>query len=160
MTEQKLRRRITRWIIFFMISILLSGVTAFPLETEMTWLDTHSGIFGEQMQAWIHRVASGIQETNEKNPFIMYGTDWLAFAHLIICMLFIGPLRDPVKNKWIIDWAILCCIAVFPLAFIAGPVRDVPFFHQLIDCSFGAVGLITLLIVRKRIQQLELITGK
>ncbi len=79
----------------------------------------------------------------------------MAFAHIVIATAFIGPLRDPVRNKWIIDWAMLACIGVFPLAFIAGNVRGIPWFHIFIDCSFGVVGLIPLAIVRKWINQLE-----
>ena len=86
---------------------------------------------------------------------LAYGFDWLAFAHIVIAMAFIGPLKDPVKNKWIIDWAILACLAIIPLAFIAGPIRHIPIFHILIDCSFGVIGLIPLLICRKMIKQLE-----
>jgi len=36
------------------------------------------------------------------------------------------------------------CIMVIPLAFIAGPIRQIPFFWQLIDCSFGVLGIIPL----------------
>ena len=70
-------------------------------------------------------------------------------------MAFIGPLKDPVKNVWIIDWAMLACVAIIPLAFIAGPIRHIPMFHILIDCSFGVLGLIPLLICRRWIRQLE-----
>jgi hypothetical protein len=72
-------------------------------------------------------------------------------------LIFVGPLRDPVRNKWVIDWAIISCLLVFPLAFMAGPVRGIPFFHILIDCSFGAIGIVPLLIVRKKIKKLELL---
>ena len=78
-----------------------------------------------------------------------------SFAHIVIAMAFIGPLKDPIKNKWIIDWAMLACIAVFPLAFIAGPIRHIPMFHILIDCSFGVVGLVPLYFCRKWIKELE-----
>jgi hypothetical protein len=156
MDEKILRRQIRNWIIFFMVAITLSGVTAFPIETEIKFLDSHSGIFPIAMQEWFHRISTGVQETNASYPFLAYGTDWLAFAHIVIALIFIGPLRDPVRNKWVIDWAIISCLLVFPLAFIAGPIRDIPFFHILIDCSFGAIGLIPLVIVRKKIKQLEM----
>jgi len=155
MSEQKLRRQIRNWILFFIVAISLSGITAFPLETELNFLERHSNIFPAFMSDWIHSVYTGIKNTNAEYPFLSYGTDWLAFAHLIIAMLFLGPLKDPVRNKWIIDWAIICCILVFPLAFIAGPIRSIPMFHRLIDCSFGLVGLIPLLIVRSKISKLE-----
>jgi hypothetical protein len=155
MTEKILRRQIRNWILFFIVAISLSGITAFPLETELKFLDNHSAIFPTFMSDWIHLVSTGIQNTNAEYPFLSYGTDWLAFAHLIIAMLFLGPMKDPVRNKWIIDWSIICCILVFPLAFIAGPVRSIPFFHRLIDCSFGLIGMIPLFIVKSKIAKLE-----
>ena len=93
-------------------------------------------------------------ETNTKYPMLAYGFDWLAFAHIVIAMAFIGPLKDPEKNKWIIDWAVLACIAVLPLAFIAGPIRKIPMFHILFDCSFKVLGLVPLFICRNMIKKL------
>ena len=96
-----------------------------------------------------------MQAVNDQFPFLFYGYDWLAFAHIVIAMAFIGPYKDPVRNKWIIEWAMLACLAVFPLALIAGPIRGIPWFHILIDCSFGIIGLIPLFITRKWIMKLE-----
>lgn len=104
---------------------------------------------------WLQNVYAGLVETNNKYPMLAYGFDWLAFTHIVIAMTFIGPLKEPVKNKWVIDWALLACVAVIPLAFIAGPVRHIPLFHILIDCSFGVIGLIPLFICRRWIWQLE-----
>jgi hypothetical protein len=56
----------------------------------------------------------------------MYGTDWLAFAHLVIAVAFWGPLRDPVRNIWVIEWGMIACVGIVPLALFAGPVRDIP----------------------------------
>jgi hypothetical protein len=142
-------------IIFFMIALILSGVTAFPVETELKWLLQHPAIIPAFAEKWLQDVYNALLETNTKYPMIAYGFDWLAFAHIVIAMAFIGPLKDPVKNKWIIDWAMLACIAVFPLAFIAGPIRQIPMYHILIDCSFGLVGLVPLYFCRKWIKQLE-----
>jgi hypothetical protein len=32
------------------------------------------------------------------HPWLAYGTDWLAFAHIVIAVFFIGPFVDPVQN--------------------------------------------------------------
>ncbi len=48
----------------------------------------------------------------------------------------------------------LCCLAILPLALIAGPLRGIPLWWQLIDISFGVFGLIPLWIVRKQIKTL------
>ncbi len=156
---RKLRQQIRAWILFMMLAIILSGITAFPVETELAGMQGYYQHLPSFVADWLGRVYTGIHDTNDRYPFLAYGYDWLAFAHLVIAMAFIGPLRDPIKNIWIIDWSMLCCLAVFPLAFIAGPIRGIPFFHQLVDCSFGILGLIPLSIVRqkiKRLQQLQL----
>jgi hypothetical protein len=155
MNKEKLSRQIRNLIIFFIVVILFFGITAFPIESEICWIDGHSNLLPGFLAEWLHKVHLGVSETNAAFPFLAYGTDWLAFAHIIIAILFIGPLLNPVKNKWIIDWAIMCCILVFPLALIAGPIREIPFFHRVIDCAFGAIGIIPLLIVRKKIKHLE-----
>ncbi len=142
-------------IIFFMIALALSGITAFPVETELHWLLQHQWLVPSRFQQWLQSCYDALKDTNTKYPMLAYGYDWLAFAHLVIAMAFFGPLKDPVKNKWIIDWGILSCFAVFPLAFIAGPVRQIPFFHILVDCAFGVIGLIPLFLCRKWIKQLE-----
>ncbi|GAB2825972.1 hypothetical protein [Ferruginibacter profundus] len=151
----KLITKIRLLILFFIVALLLSGVTAFPLETELYWLLHHPAFVPSFARQWLQDVYAALVATNAKYPMLAYGFDWLAFAHIVIAMAFIGPLQDPVKNKWIIDWAILACLAIIPLAFIAAPIRHIPRFHVLIDCSFGVIGLIPLLICRRWIKQLE-----
>ncbi len=138
-----------------MIALFISGVTVFPIETELSWLNAHIDWFPEIFREWIQKVYEGVHETGNKYSFMAYGTDWLAFAHIVIAIAFIGPLRDPVRNKWVINWGIINCVLIFPLAIIAGHYRGIPFFHQLIDCSFGVIGLIPLLIARRDIHTLE-----
>lgn len=142
-------------ILFFIVALILSGVTAFPVETELRWLLNHPALVPSFAEKWLQEVYTALVETNAKYPMLAYGFDWLAFAHIVIAMAFIGPLKDPVKNKWIIDWAMLACVAIIPLAFIAAPIRHIPLFHVLIDCSFGVLGLIPLFVCRKWIIQLE-----
>jgi hypothetical protein len=151
----KLIVKIRLLILFFMTALILSGVTAFPVETELQWLLSHPSLVPSFAQTWLQNVYDALKETNTKYPMLAYGYDWLAFAHIVIAMMFIGPLKNPVKNIWVIEWGILSCIAVIPLAFIAGPIRHIPLFHILIDCSFGVIGIIPLLICRRWIKQLE-----
>ena len=153
--NNKLLKQIKAWILFVMFAIAMSGITAFPLESELQWLDANSSLMPQAWADWTHRVYEGVKEVNATKPYFSYGTDWLAFAHLVIAMAFIGVLKDPVRNRWVVDWGILSCFAVIPLAFIAGPIRDIPFFHQLVDISFGLLGLIPLFIIRSKIQLLR-----
>src|SRR5688572_26195148 len=125
-------RKIRYLIVFFMIVLALSGITAFPVYSELQFIINNS-IFpeGSMIQRWLERVWAGVKEAHDRHPFLFYGYDWLAFAHIMIALLFIGPYRDPVRNKWVIDWGILACLAVLPLAFIAGPIRGIPWVHIL-----------------------------
>jgi CDP-diglyceride synthetase len=153
----KLIFRIRLMIGIFVLLLILSGVTAFPVYSEMQWL-MDKNIFppGTILGDWLTKVWNGIREMGDKHGFLFYGYDWLAFAHIVIAMAFIGPLKDPVRNKWVIDWAILSCLAVLPLAFIAGPIRGIPWFHILIDCAFGIIGLFPLFVLKKWINELEI----
>lgn len=150
----KLIVKIRLLILFFIVALILSGVTAFPVESELHWLLQHPAIIPGWAHEWLQQCYDALKETNAKYPMLAYGYDWLAFAHIVIAMAFIGPLRDPVKNSCVIDWAMLACIAVLPLAFIAGPIRQIPMFHILIDCSFGIIGIIPLWICRTKIKKL------
>ena len=159
--RDKLIRRIRTWLCIFVFFLVLSGLTAFPLNWELTLLNDTIGegtaierTFPHLSQ-WITKVYTGLKETDQKYPFIAYGTDWLAFAHIVIAIAFIGPIRDPVKNVWVVEFGIIACILVIPLAMVCGPIRDIPFYWRLIDCSFGVLGIIPLLIVRKDIRTLE-----
>jgi hypothetical protein len=150
----KLLTKIRLLILFFIIALILSGVTAFPVETELRWLLNHPALVPTFAELWLKDVYAALVETNTKYPMLAYGFDWLAFAHIVIAMAFIGPLKDPVKNIWVIDWAMMACVAIIPLAFIAAPIRHIPMFHVLIDCSFGVIGLIPLAICRRMINKL------
>ncbi len=156
--ETKLRHTIRNYILFFIFCITLSGVTCFPLESELAWMNAHLQFFPAFLRGWLNQVYLAVKEVNGLYPFLSYGTDWLAFAHLIIAIAFIGPLRDPVKNSWVIQWGMICCLCVFPVAFIAGAVRGIPVYWRLVDCSFGVVGGILLFLCYQRIVRLRLIT--
>lgn len=104
---------------------------------------------------WITRVRTGLDEADARYPFVLYGTDWLAFAHLVIAVAFYGPFRDPVRNIWVIEFGMIACAGIIPLALICGPIRDIPFWWSIIDMSFGVIGVIPLLIVHRKIKRLE-----
>ncbi|MGA8672646.1 MAG: hypothetical protein WB679_22410 [Terracidiphilus sp.] len=155
-------RRIRFWLAVFIVGLVLSGITAFPLESELRGFDTilhttalHQIAEPTHLLSWIDRVLEALADTNARYPFLAYGTDWLAFAHLVIAVAFFGPYIDPVRNKWIITFGLIACAGVIPLALIAGPIRGIPFPWRLIDCSFGILGGVPLLICRRSIAALE-----
>lgn len=156
-----IERKIRLWLLLFMAGLLLSGLTAFPLEWETRLLDrwAHDPGFGiagrfPELAAWLARVHEGLRETYARYPFVAYGTDWLAFAHLVIAVAFLGPLRDPVRNVWVVEFGMIACALVIPLALIAGPLRGIPWFWRVLDCSFGLLGLVPLLLAYRLIRRL------
>ena len=156
----RLMRSVRVWIAIFIVGLVLSGITAFPLQSELTLLVRLSAYFhlaehAPALNSWLVRVWLALSDTNVRYPFLAYGTDWLAFGHLVIAVAFIGPWIDPVRNKWFISFGLIACAGVLPLALIAGAIRDIPFYWRLIDCSFGVFGCIPLLIVRRKIYRLE-----
>jgi hypothetical protein len=165
--EENLLKIIRCITVFYILSLVFWGVTAFPLQWEMDIAckilsispdvspETYTGF-----KFWIAHVYEGLSETNSAYPFLAYGTDWLAFSHLVIAVAFIGVYVKPVRNIWIVYFGMIACLGVIPLALICGAIREIPFYWRMIDCSFSVSGIIPLLLLRKYIKQLELLTGK
>lgn len=144
-------RRLRVVLGLFILALVLSGVTAFPLQRELELLTKARGIDrmapaepANAFDRWILTVRDGLRESYARHPWLAYGTDWLAFAHIVIAVFFIGPLIDPVRNIWVLKAGIIACVLVLPLALICGPIRQIPFGWRLIDCSFGVCGAIPL----------------
>jgi hypothetical protein len=148
------KRVIKRWLAFFMIMLVVSGLTAVPAEWELSFA---AKFFEEDSFAgsWLNEVYLAIKNTGEKYPYLFYGYDWLAFAHIVLAIVFIGPYKDPVKNKWVIEFGTIACLLVIPFALIAGYSRHIPFWWRLGDCSFGILGLIPLGICYNKINEIE-----
>lgn len=152
--------RIAVGIVIF--GLVISGVTAFPLLHELNLLcflfvgesryqpELHSGL-----AHWLLTVREGLEVTYEKYPFIAYGTDWLAFAHLTIALFFILPWRDPVRYQGVLKVGIVASLGVIPLALICGSLRGIPFGWRMIDSSFGLLCLPPLWFALRRIRALE-----
>jgi hypothetical protein len=145
-----------RWALgIFIAGLVLSGITAFPLQLELNWLAGRLGEPDNSFERWIITVRDGLSDTYQKYPWMGYGTDWLAFAHLIIAPFFIGPFIDPVRNMSTIYAGLAACACVVPLALICGAIRDIPIGWRLIDCSFGVIGAIPLLYVLRLVRKMS-----
>jgi hypothetical protein len=136
----------------FIVGLVLSGVTAFPLLHELELLGRILGIPATAAPAtqsglkfWIATVREGLCDVHAARPWLAYGTDWLAFGHIVIALFFIGPWREPVANAWVLKIGLIACAGVLPIALICGPIRGIPFYWRLIDCSFGLFGCLPLL---------------
>lgn len=148
------KRVIRKWLLFFMIALAGSGITAMPVQAEINFLNKWTENI-DFIRPWMEKLNEGINETGQKYPFLFYGYDWLAFAHIVLALLFIGPYKEPVRNIWVIEFAIYACLLVIPFALIAGHFRGIPFWWRLVDCSFGIIGIIPLSICLRKIKKLE-----
>src|SRR6185503_16721030 len=139
----RLEKRVRVLLTVVVAGLVLSGLTAFPIETELRLATRLLGLDGVDpaglgpLSAWLVRVRDAVEATNAAYPFLAYGTDWLAFAHLVIAVAFLGALRDPVRNEWIVTFGLIASAGIFALALLAGPVRGIPWFWMVVDCSFG-----------------------
>ena len=152
-------KSIRRLLLFFIVSLFLSGVTALPVSSELHFLQrfwAQDSRFGY----WLSVVHSGYDSVDSQYPFLFYGYDWLAFAHFILAILFIGPYRDPVRNIWVIQFGLIACVLVFPFAFVAGSLRGIPIGWRFIDCSFGVFGFLLLYRVNMLVKNLESTTNQ
>ena len=159
--DKILLRRIRLMILFYIAAVLVSGITAFPLPWEVSILVRWFGegtVIGTHLPSladWLARVKEGLDSNSQLYPFIAYGTDWLAFAHIVIALAFVGPLCYPIKNRWVIRWGMLCCVGIIPLVLICGAIRGIPWGWQCVDCSFGVFGIIPLILIDRWTRQLQ-----
>jgi hypothetical protein len=160
--ETSLLRRIKLFTWIFIVGLVLSGATAIPLQWELDVITKVLGISGATsaetangLQHWLLKVREGLDDTYAKYPFIAYGTDWLAFGHFMIALVFVGALRDPVRNKWLYAFGMLACVALVPYALIMGQLRGIPIYWGLIDISFGVFGFIPVYLCHKWVSQVE-----
>ena len=148
-------RIVRKLIAFFIVALFISGLTAIPIGVELSALLPCFSSDGF-MHYWLQRVLSAYTHINGQFPFLLYGYDWLAFAHFVLAILFIGPYKDPVKNIWVVEFGMITCVMIFPLALIAGHLRGIPIGWQLIDCSFGLFRFFPLWVCYRKIKILEL----
>jgi hypothetical protein len=146
----------------FIMGLVASGVTAFPLLSEMKWathfmgLDSASSPAGfSGLSFWLLTVRFGLEDIYQRYPWIAYGTDWLAFGHIVIALFFVAALFRPRESRSILYVGILACGLVIPLAFICGPIRGIPFYWRVIDSSFGLLGVLPLLYSLRLLRRIE-----
>lgn len=136
----------------FIVGLTASGLTAFVLPAELSMLcrflgisDSASYIDMQGLRRWIAFVDFGLRQTYLQFPFFGYATDWLAFGHFVIAGFFILPFADPTRYRAVLQVGLAACAGVIVVALICGPIRSIPWFWTLIDCSFGIVGAMPLL---------------
>lgn len=149
-----LKFRIRLVLALFMAALCISGATAIPVEEQLNFVLPRISATGA-LYALLHEVLIAVQYTKQHYPFLMYGYDWLAFAHFVIAVVFIGPLRDPVRNIWVLQFGIIACIMVWPFALVFSTLRGLPLWWCAIDCSFGIIGILPLWYCYRKAKLLE-----
>ncbi len=159
--EATLLRRIRVLLVLFMAGLVLCGLSIFPLKQQ---IDLVAGAFGPgtltdrifpPMAQWIDELHEGITYVHTDYPFLFYCTDWVGFAMIVIALVFIGPIRDPVRNIWVIQFGMLTCLLTIPAIVICGTIRGFPAFWFVLDSLFGIGGLMLLYPAFRWTRQLE-----
>lgn len=149
-------------LVLFAAALVISGATTIPLRFELSILDSVVGAetsiarIWPSMGMWISRGYEALEEMSSKHAFLAYGYDWLAFGHFAIAVFFWGAIRDPVRNRWVVEAGMIACILVFPYALVFGQIRGIPIGWRMIDTLFGIVGLLPLWYVRRQLVHLEM----
>jgi len=148
-------------LVFFVLALGISGLTAIPLRFELNILNSIAGeeTIVEEMvpllSSWISLVHRAIEDLYQDYAFLGYGYDWLAFGHFVIAIAFMGAVKDPIQNRWVIEFGMIACVLILPYAFFLGELREIPMLWRIIDMSFGVFGIIPLYFARKMTLELE-----
>ena len=113
-----LRKKIRLFVVITIVGLLANGLSAFFLEPELRLVLGFS-FLPAATHDWLTQVHNAILETLTRYPFMLYGYDWLGFAHLLIAIAFIGPLIDPIKNEWVIKFGMIAALLSILIALIS-----------------------------------------
>jgi len=115
-------------LIIVAIGLLISGITVWPAIPELK--------FGLIVLEKIGLAHSELAH--------LYGYDWLAFAHIVLAILFWGAARDPLRNKWIVECGLIMCALIPLLALICIPYREIPWWWFFMDFAFAPAAALPL----------------
>jgi hypothetical protein len=145
------------WIVA--IGLFISGVTIWPAVSQLEFIVRT--IWGDapatgEIHAFTLKVIDGLKHLEDDYAFLLYGYDWLAFAHIALAILFAGAARDPVRNKWVIQCGLIMCCLIPILAGICIPLRGIPFWWFFIDFAFAPAAALPLTIALRDVCKAEL----
>jgi len=138
--------------------LFMSGITIWPAVPELkiavriVWGEGEStGV----LHNFILQAIEGLESVEANYPFMLYAHDWLAFAHIVLAILFAGAIRDPVRNVWIVQCGLIMCALVPVLAGICIPIRGLPLVWFWIDFAFAPAAALPLWIALRDIRRAE-----
>ena len=138
--------------------LLVSAVTIWPAVTELElgiqffWGDTPAT---GAIHIFAIKVIEALKAIQTEYPFMLYAHDWLAFAHIVLAILFAGAIKDPVRNKWIVQCGLIMCALIPVLAGICIPLRGLPIYWFWIDFAFAPAAALPLWIALRDICKAE-----
>ena len=143
-------------LVIVAFGLFVSGVTIWPWDIELSFaISALQAIAGpEPLIQLLQDIQQDMRLLEQSNSFVLYVADWLAFAHLVLAVLFLMALKNPIRNVLVVRFGILCSLSVPVLAITCIPMRGIPLFWILIDSSF-ALCAIPLWIALKDIRKLE-----
>ena len=138
--------------------LVMSGITVWPAVPELKiavriiWGDGEpSGV----LHSFILQAIEGLESVEANYPFMLYAHDWLAFAHIVLAILFAGAIRDPVRNVWIVQCGLIMCVLIPVLEGICIPIRGLPLVWFWIDFAFAPAAALPLWIALRDIRRAE-----
>ena len=148
-----------KWMLGIIVfGLVVSGITVWPAVPELkmavriVWGDGESaGV----LHNFVLQAIEGLESVEANYPFMLYAHDWLAFAHIVLAILFAGAIRDPVRNVWIVQCGLIMCVLVPVLAGICIPIRGLPMVWFLVDFAFAPAAALPLWIALRDIRRTE-----
>ena len=138
--------------------LFISGVTVWPAIPELKFAVCIAWGEGEPsgvLHGFVLQAIEGLESVEANYPFLLYAHDWLAFAHIMLAVLFAGAIRDPVRNIWVVQCGLIMCACVPVLAAVCIPIRQLPLIWFLIDFAFAPAAALPLWIVLRDIKRAE-----
>src|SRR5580765_6075982 len=150
------RAKIMLGIVAF--GLFVSGVTVWPAIWELKtgvhfiWGDGEpTGV----VHGFVVKAIAALESVKANYPFLLYAHDWLAFAHIMLAILFAGAIRDPVRNIWIVQCGLIMCALIPVLAGICIPIRGIPMCWFWIDFAFAPAAALPLWIALRDLRRVE-----
>lgn len=127
------------------ISVVLSILSRMEIATPDT---SHSF-------RWLQHIQLQLGRDSDLHPMLHFCADLFAFVQLVFALALIGPLRNPIRNQWVIQFGILACCGLIPVALILGPWHGLPMAWRLVSCGAALCGIVTLMLCRHYITLYE-----
>ncbi len=153
-----------KWMLAVVVfGLLVAGITVWPavpelkLAVRIVW---GPGEATGTLHGFVLKAIEGIESVDANYPFMLYAHDWLAFAHIVLAILFAGAIRDPIRNIWIVQCGLIMCALIPVLAGICVPIRGLPWIWFWIDFAFAPAAALPLWIALRDIRRAEAKLGQ